>query len=244
MSFGEHKDEDFLEADMVVYSAAINPNLPQLELASKNGKEVYSDFALAYKLCKKPVVAVCGSYGRTTIAAMIGYTLKIDGKNVFVGGTSDAPFIDYCLLPNMNEIDYVVVEVSASSDEVPFSFVPKLWFSLILVRIFLKLTFLRSVNIWKRSFLLLRNYIPEDTLIANYDTLANNASIRNANCQVYWYSRRSYVTLGVMNEIQGTHFHDRRIHSNINYHSEFIVSKMRIVGQVNRENLIGSSYCL
>ena len=43
-----------------------------------------------------------------------------------------------------------------------------------------------------------------------------------------------------MNEIQGTHFHDRRIHSNINYHSEFKVSKMRIVGQVNRENLMAA----
>ena len=44
-----------------------------------------------------------------------------------------------------------------------------------------------------------------------------------------------------MNEIQGTHFHDRRIHSNINYHSEFKVQKMRIVGQNNRENLLAAT---
>jgi len=31
---------------------------------------------------------------------MIGYTLKLDGKNVFVGGTSDSPFIQYAMLPN------------------------------------------------------------------------------------------------------------------------------------------------
>src|SRR5690606_34095680 len=43
-----------------------------------------------------------------------------------------------------------------------------------------------------------------------------------------------------MNEIQGTHFHDKRIHSNINYHSEFKVSTMRIVGQENRENMLAA----
>jgi UDP-N-acetylmuramoylalanine--D-glutamate ligase len=46
--------------------------------------------------------------------------------------------------------------------------------------------------------------------------------------------------MGVMNEIQGTHFHERRIHSNINYHSEFKVKEMRIIGQNNRENLLAA----
>ena len=46
--------------------------------------------------------------------------------------------------------------------------------------------------------------------------------------------------LDKMNEIQGTHFHDKRIHSNIHYHSEFKVVKMRIVGQSNRENLLAA----
>ena len=43
-----------------------------------------------------------------------------------------------------------------------------------------------------------------------------------------------------MNEIQGTHFHNRRIHSNIHYHSEFKVAEMRIVGLENRENLLAA----
>jgi UDP-N-acetylmuramoylalanine--D-glutamate ligase len=46
--------------------------------------------------------------------------------------------------------------------------------------------------------------------------------------------------MGVISEIQGTHFHERRIHSNINYHSEFKVNEMRIVGQNNRENLLAA----
>ena len=76
MTFGEHKNEDFLEADVIVYSSGVNPELPQLELARQNGKQVYSEFCLANMLCRKPIIAVCGSLGRTTVSHMIGFTLK------------------------------------------------------------------------------------------------------------------------------------------------------------------------
>ena len=56
MTFGEHRDEDFLEADVIVYSSSVNPELPQLELARKGGREVYSEFSLANKLCRKEAV--------------------------------------------------------------------------------------------------------------------------------------------------------------------------------------------
>ena len=81
---------------------------------------------------------------------------------------------------------------------------------------------------------------PGKVLIANFDKLVNNSLIRNANCQVYWYSRKSFVSMGVIDEIQGTHFHNKRIHSNIYSHSDFKVNKMRIIGQENRENLLAA----
>ena len=33
MTFGEHNENDFLEADVIVYSSSVNPHLPQLEMA-------------------------------------------------------------------------------------------------------------------------------------------------------------------------------------------------------------------
>ena len=39
-TFGEHKLEDFLEADLVIYGPKINPNLPQLRAAREKGVEV------------------------------------------------------------------------------------------------------------------------------------------------------------------------------------------------------------
>ncbi len=240
MTFGEHKDEDFLEADVIVYSAAVNPDLPQLVLARNQKKEVYSDFALAYKLCKKPIIAVCGSFGRSTIASMIGFTLKIDGKNVFVGGTNEVPFIEYCMLQNVDEIDYCVVEVSAVQMKSLNDFHPKVVVFPNIGENYSKSHFNSLSEYMETKLSIVKKLSPDDILVVNYDSMANNNFFRNANCQTYWYSRRSFVTMGVLGEIQGTHFHDRRIHSNINFHSEFVVSKMRIIGQLNRENLLAS----
>ncbi|MDH5580539.1 MAG: UDP-N-acetylmuramoyl-L-alanine--D-glutamate ligase [Bdellovibrionales bacterium] len=240
MTFGEHRDEDFLDADVVVYSKAVNPDLPQLELARRNGKMVYSEFGLGNLLCKKPIIAVCGSYGRTTVSHMIGFCLQLDGKKVFVGGTSENPFIEMINQNNGEDYDYAVVEVSAVQLKRLTNFHPTM---VVFTNIGEKypMTHFNSMGEYIETKLgVIKSLSPNDVLIVNFDQLANNSFIRNANCAKYWYSRRSFVDLGVMDEIQGTHFHNRRINSNINYHSDFVVSKMRIVGQNNRENLLAA----
>ncbi len=240
MVFGEHRDEDFIECDVIVYSSAVNPELPQLELARRSGKEVYSEFSLANLLCRRPIIAICGSKGRTTVAHMIGFSLKLEGKNVFVGGTSDSPFIEYAMLPNKDEIDYAIVEVSSVQLRKLENFHPVMVVFTNISEDYDSAHF-RSVGEYIETKLsIIKTLSPDDTLVVNFDKLANNTFFRNANCQTYWYSRKSFQKMGVMSEIQGTHFHNRRIHSNINYHSEFVVSEMRIVGQNNRENLLAA----
>ncbi len=240
MTFGEHRDEDFLEADVVVYDSIVNPDLPQLELARKSGKPVYSEFALANMLCKRPLIAVCGSYGRTVVAHMIGFALKLDGRNVFVGGTKNSAFIEYASLPTKDNIEYVIVEASALQMRRLNNFHPKLV-------VFTTL----SENFPEKHFQSIRDYIDtkfsfqktlgkKNTLIVNFDKLSANSHFTNLNCQTLWYSRKSFIQQGVSDQIRGTHFHNRRIHIDIDHHSEFVVSKMRIIGQNNRENLLAA----
>lgn len=240
MTFGEHRDEDFLEADVVVYSSSVDPSLPQLEFARRNGKGVYSEFSLANTLCKKPIIAVCGSYGRTTVAHMIGFCLKLEGKQVFIGGTSETPFIELCMLPNHSEIEYAVIEVSATQLKKLENFHPRMVVFTNIGEVYPKQQFTSIGDYIETKLGVIKALSPSDTLVINFDRLANNAFFRNAPCQKYWYSRKSFVEMGVINEIQGTHFHNRRVNSNINYHSDFVVSKMRIVGQNNRENLLAA----
>jgi UDP-N-acetylmuramoylalanine--D-glutamate ligase len=240
MTFGEHREEDFNEADVIVYSASVPADLHQLEMARANGKMVFSEFGLANLLCDKPIIAVCGSYGRTTVAHMIGFTLKLEGKNVFVGGTGNTAFIEYALLPNKDEIDYAIVEVSAVQMRKLENFHPKIVVFTNISEKYPEKHFNSVGEYIEMKLSIINNMSPDDVLVCNFDKLSSNAFFRNASCQTYWYSRKSFVKMGVINELQGTHFHERRIHSNINYHSDFKVSNMRIVGVNNRENLLAA----
>ena len=240
MTLGEHKDEDFIEADIIVYSSSVDPNLPQIKVAKEHGRAVYSDFAFAYENCTKPIVAVCGSHGRTITSHMIGYTLKLDKKNVFVGGTSDEPFINFLSLPNQEEIDYCVIEVSPQQLQTVDSFKPVLAVYPNLEEKNLLGRFKTSAEYLDTALKVARDLGPENYLIVNFDKLATNSVLRSSQAQTFWYSRKSFVSLGVISEIQGTHFHEKRIHSNIHFHSEFKVTDMRIVGVNNRENLMAA----
>jgi len=240
MTLGEHKDEDFIEADIIVYSSAVDPNLSQLKVAREHGRQVYSDFAFAVANCTRPVIAVCGSHGRTITSHMIGYTLKVDKKNVFVGGTSEEPFVNFLGLPNKEEIDYCVVEVSPQQLQTVENFKP-------VIAVYPNLDEKNSMGRFKSSadyldtaLKVARQLGPENYLVVNFDKLASNSILRNSQAQTFWYSRKSFVSMGVISEIQGTHFHDKRIHSNIHFHSEYRVTDMRIVGVNNRENLMAA----
>lgn len=240
MTLGEHKDEDFIEADVIVYSSSVDPNLPQLKVAREHGRSVYSDFAFAYENCTKPIVAICGSLGRTTISHMIGYTLKMDKKNVFVGGTSDEPFINFLSLQGREEVDYCVIEVSPQQLQTVDNFKPLLAVYPNLEEKNLLGRFKTSAEYLDTALKVAKNLGPENYLVVNFDKLASNSVLRSSQAQTFWYSRKSFVTMGVIAEIQGTHFHDKRIHSNIHFHSEYKVTDMRIVGVNNRENLMAA----
>lgn len=240
MTLGEHKEEDFINTDIIVYSSSVNPNMPQLLKAKEHGVEVHSEFSFAYVNCTKPIIAICGSKGRSTIAHMIGYALKMDQKNVFVGGTSFEPFCNFLVHPNREFTDYVVVEVSPLQLQSMDEFHPVLAVYPNIEERTIEGRFSSAGEYIENALKVLKCLTPEDNLIVNFDKLSSNSILRNSQAQTYWYSRRSFVKMGVIGEIQGTHFHDKRIHSNIHYHSEFKVMKMRIVGQNNRENLLAA----
>ena len=220
-----------MEADIIVYSSTVDPELPQLRVAREHGKEVYSEFSFAYKMCDKPVIGVCGSLGRTTIAHMIGYSLKMDKKNVFIGGTSEEPFINFLSLPNRNDIDFVVVEASPLQLQSVPNFHPHLLVYSNLDDRFGSERFRSAAEYMDTALNVVNNLTESDFLVVNFDKLSSNSLLRNSRAQTYWYSRKSFVKMGVIHEVQGTHFHDKRIHSNIHQHSEFRVNKMRIVGR-------------
>ena len=120
---------------------------------------------------------------------MIGYTLKVDKKNVFVGGTSEEPFINFLSLPNKEEIDYCVVEVSPAQLQTMDNFKPIMAIYPNLEEKNLMGRFKTSAEYLDTALKVARNIGPESYLIVNFDKLASNSVLRNSQAQTFWYSR-------------------------------------------------------
>jgi UDP-N-acetylmuramoylalanine--D-glutamate ligase len=69
------------------------------------------ELAVAAPLIKKPIVAITGTNGKTTVTALIGELLQRAGKKVFVGGNIGTSLFDYLLCPD--NVDVLVLELSS-----------------------------------------------------------------------------------------------------------------------------------
>ncbi|UTC62496.1 UDP-N-acetylmuramoyl-L-alanine--D-glutamate ligase [Treponema sp. OMZ 787] len=80
---GEHRIEDFKEADLVIK----NPGV-KLEgnIFLETAKQIESDLSVFLALSKAPILAVTGSKGKSSTVSALYYGLKKLGYNAFLGG--------------------------------------------------------------------------------------------------------------------------------------------------------------
>jgi UDP-N-acetylmuramoylalanine--D-glutamate ligase len=107
---GEHRDEDFTRADMVVASPAIPLQNKYLQAARSAGKIVTTEIRLFIERCPATIIGVTGTKGKSTTTAMLGRMLEPVVKT-WVGGN-----IGKSLLADLEFIgkdDLVVLELSS-----------------------------------------------------------------------------------------------------------------------------------
>ncbi len=108
---GGHSLSFLRRADQVLVSPGIRLDLPVLQAVRALGIPTVGELALAAPLIDKPVVAITGTNGKTTVTALIGELLQGAGKKVFVGGNIGTSLFDYLLNPV--GVDVVVLELSS-----------------------------------------------------------------------------------------------------------------------------------
>lgn len=108
---GEHRENDFLENDIIV----INPDVPAdnkfVKLAREAGKQIENELTLFYKFCpSKKIVAVTGTRGKTTTVNWIAHFLKSQNPDtLIIGNTPEKPFLQE--IKKCNENTDIVIEV-------------------------------------------------------------------------------------------------------------------------------------
>jgi UDP-N-acetylmuramoylalanine--D-glutamate ligase len=111
LELGGHRAATFRSADLVVVSPGVPHTLPAFQPARDRGIELIGEMELASRFIKKPIVAVTGTNGKTTVTELVGRMLTASGKKVFVGGNIGNPLVE--IAGKDAGLDVVVAEVSS-----------------------------------------------------------------------------------------------------------------------------------
>jgi UDP-N-acetylmuramoylalanine--D-glutamate ligase len=108
---GGHSLAFLRQADQILVSPGIRLDMEILQHLRDLGVPVLGELAMAAPLINKPVVAITGTNGKTTVTALIGELLQSAGKKVFVGGNIGTSLFDYLTQPE--DVDVLVLELSS-----------------------------------------------------------------------------------------------------------------------------------
>lgn len=115
LALGAEREEDLLQAELVVKNPAIPPSSPWNARLREAGVPVTAEIALALQRVRVPYAVVTGSKGKSTTATLMGAMLGGEGGPVAVAGNNERPLLDVveALAPPAR----LVVEVSSFMGE-------------------------------------------------------------------------------------------------------------------------------
>ncbi|WP_372375859.1 UDP-N-acetylmuramoyl-L-alanine--D-glutamate ligase [Acinetobacter ursingii] len=108
-SFGQLDLELLLQAEEIILSPGLAPQLPEIQQAIAKGIPVVSDIQLLRRATDVPIVAITGSNAKSTVTTLIGQMSQNAGRKVAVGGNLGRPALD--LLKDQPEL--IVLELSS-----------------------------------------------------------------------------------------------------------------------------------
>ncbi|WP_052888784.1 UDP-N-acetylmuramoyl-L-alanine--D-glutamate ligase [Thermogemmatispora carboxidivorans] len=109
---GEHREEDFRWAEIVIRNPGIPRNSPYLQIARAHGAQIEMELALFMLACPGRTIGVTGTRGKTTTTTLIYEILRAAGKPVVIGGNV-AGVETLSLLPQVTPETLVVLEMSS-----------------------------------------------------------------------------------------------------------------------------------
>jgi UDP-N-acetylmuramoylalanine--D-glutamate ligase len=98
-----------LDADKILVSSGISPNVPILKEAASRGVSLVGELDFVSPYIKGVVIGVTGSNGKTTTTSMIGYFLEKLGFECITAGNIGTPVADAA----RSGKDFIVLELSS-----------------------------------------------------------------------------------------------------------------------------------
>ncbi|HZC36636.1 MAG TPA: UDP-N-acetylmuramoyl-L-alanine--D-glutamate ligase [Chthoniobacterales bacterium] len=112
-----------LSSELVVLSPGIDPQVELVQNFKRQGARFTGELELAYRFCRKPIVAITGTNGKTTTTQLIEMMLNDAGVRTIACGNIGMPFSE--AIARQSTIDFFTVEVSSFQLETIAQFRPQ-----------------------------------------------------------------------------------------------------------------------
>jgi len=110
-TLGEHREDDFAWADVVVKNPAVPRESPWLALARGQSKPIEGEISIFLKLCPAPVIGVTGTKGKSTTATWTWEMLRHWRQDAVLAGNLRVSALE--ALPRITPETPVVLELSS-----------------------------------------------------------------------------------------------------------------------------------
>ncbi|QPB42161.1 UDP-N-acetylmuramoyl-L-alanine--D-glutamate ligase [Rodentibacter haemolyticus] len=114
---GNLNQQWLLESDIIVISPGLAVKTPEIQTALSAGVEVIGDIELFCRAATKPIVAITGSNGKSTVTTLVYEMAKAAGIKTGIGGNIGIPALS---LLNEDD-DFYVLELSSFQLETTYS---------------------------------------------------------------------------------------------------------------------------
>jgi UDP-N-acetylmuramoylalanine--D-glutamate ligase len=109
---GQHREEDFIWADIVIRNPGVSRNSPYLQLAQRHGARIEMEIAFFFLACAGRIIGITGTRGKTTTSALLYEIVRASGAKTVLGGNV-AGVETLSLLPQIDKETQVVLELSS-----------------------------------------------------------------------------------------------------------------------------------
>ena len=233
---GRHREEDFINTDMIIQNPAVPHNSKYLKIARKHKIPIKTDLDLFFQLCpSKNIIAVAGTKGKSTVSQLIYHIFKEAQKDAILAGNIGISVLD--ILEKINPQTWVILEISTWQMEgiKNRKFQPQ---TAVLTNILPDhLDRYRNYKEYIRSEkLIFKHQKSNDNLIVNYDNEETIKIKKETGLPIYWFSTKGTIEPGCYLE------NDKLVFQSGKYKTTFAkISDLLLPGLHNLENILAAS---
>jgi len=233
---GQHREEDFINTDMVIQNPDVPHNSKYLKIARTHGIPIETDLGLFFQFCpSKKIIAVAGTKGKSTVSQLIYNIFKEAQKDTILAGNIGISVLD--ILEKIDSQTWVILEISTWQMEGiknrKFSSQTAVLTNILPDHLDRYPNFEKYAQAEKLIF---KYQQSNNNLVINFDNKETRQVNKETNSKIYWFSTKKEIEPGCYLE------NDKLIFQSGKYKMTFAkISHLPLPGLHNLENILAAS---